>query len=211
MLIANHKPICLIGYENSTLTQEACYFVSAEHTSDVFVVEPETFLSWTNELQQQYQYGVAFTLDRELRQHVITVIDQKQLDCFRFVHDTVVCYNKNLAEVIGKGSFIAPFSSCLLGSKLGNHCIVESYCLISHYASLGDNVQLHSGVMIAGKTKIGSNSIFNFKASALNALTLCDNIEVGAVSTVTKNIDISGYYVGSPARRVGDYQMKIGI
>jgi UDP-3-O-[3-hydroxymyristoyl] glucosamine N-acyltransferase len=58
--------------------------------------------------------------------------------------------------------------------------------------------------MIAGKTTIGSNSVFNFKSSALNALNICDDVEVGAISNVTKDITIPGRYIGSVARYMGE-------
>jgi UDP-3-O-[3-hydroxymyristoyl] glucosamine N-acyltransferase len=62
--------------------------------------------------------------------------------------------------------------------------------------------------MIAGRTTVGNNSTFNFKSAVLNGLELCDNIEVGACSTITKNIDQPGSYVGTPARRIGDVKDK---
>ena len=201
MLIANEKPLCLIGYKNSTITQEANYFVSAEFSGEVVTIEPENFLNLVD--KNAYQYIIAFTLDQQLRKHVIEVVDRMNLDCIRYAHHTVVCNNLDISEAIGKGSFISPFSSLLIGAKIGNHCIVETYCLISHYSTLGNNVQLHSGTMIAGRTRIGNNSTFNFRSSVLNALTLCDDIELGAASTITKNIQQPGKYVGTPARYIG--------
>jgi UDP-3-O-[3-hydroxymyristoyl] glucosamine N-acyltransferase len=202
MLIANAKPICLIGYQNGTLVQESRHFIQQEFSGDIVVITPEEFDALAN--KQQYQYGIAFTLDQALRQQTIDIVDGLNLDCIRYVHDTVVCYNNNIKQVIGRGSFVAPFSSILFNSKIGNHCIVETYCLVSHYVELGNNVQLHSGVMIAGRTKVGNNSVFNFRSTAINALTLCDGIEVGAASTMTKDTVKPGRYVGTPARYVGE-------
>jgi UDP-3-O-[3-hydroxymyristoyl] glucosamine N-acyltransferase len=201
MLIANSKPIYLIGYQNGTLVQESMHFIQQEFLGDIFVITPEKFVGLPN--KQQYQYGVAFTLDQALRQQIIDIVDGLNLDCIRYVHDTVVCYDNNIEQVIGRGTFVAPFSSILLNSRIGNHCIIETYCLVSHYVELGNNVQLHSGVMIAGRTKVGNNSVFNFRSTAINALTLCDGIEVGAASTMTKDTAKPGRYVGTPARYVG--------
>jgi len=58
--------------------------------------------------------------------------------------------------------------------------------------------------MIAGKTTIGPNCVFNFKSAALNGLSICGDIELGACSVITKDTDIPGYYLGSVARRVGN-------
>lgn len=206
MLIPNQKPICIIGYQQGTLVLESRHFFSQEFSGEIIVADPEEFFQLAD--HNNYQYFVAFNLDKQLRAKVIDYLDTKQLDCVTYIHDTVICYHKDIAAVIGKGSFVAPFSTILQHSKIGQHCIVETYCLISHYAKLGNNVHLHSGVMIAGKTNVGNNSTFNFKAAAINSLELCDNIEVGACSTVTKNIDQPGLYVGTPARRISDVKDK---
>lgn len=206
MLVANQKPICLIGYKVGTLVLEAKHFFSQEFHGEIVIIDPDEFFQLKD--HAQYQYGVAFNLDTTLRAKVIDYLDTNQLDCVTYIHDTVICYTKDISTVVGKGSFVGPFSTILQHSKIGQFCIVESYCLISHYAKLGNNVHLHSGAMIAGRTNVGNNSTFNFKSAAINSLELCDNIEVGACSTITKNIDQPGLYVGTPARRVGDVKDK---
>ena len=45
----------------------------------------------------------------------------------------------------------------MAGATVGNHCFIETYCLVSHQTTIGNNCMLHSGTMIAGKTKIGKN------------------------------------------------------
>jgi acetyltransferase-like isoleucine patch superfamily enzyme len=202
MLIANYKTIALIGFANSTLTQEALHYMALEHTEDIIIITPDDFLSLAD--RSQYQYGVAFTLDTAKRAEIINIVESENLDCIKYMHDTVVCYNKDIESVIGRGSFVAPYSTILLNAKIGNHCIVEAYCLIAHYSELKDNVIIHAGSMIAGKTTVGSNTVFQFKASALPGLTICEDVEVGATSTVTKNILEPGIYLGTPARRVGN-------
>jgi len=202
MLIANDKIIVLIGYPDSTFTQEANHFISAERPGNVQIFTPEKFLSIDN--RHSYQYIVAFSLDTNLRARVIDVVDQENLDCIRYIHDTVVYYNSDIESWFGSGSFISPYSTILLNAKIGRHCVIETYCLVAHYSELKDNIILHSGTMVAGKTTLGENSIWNFKSTAINGLDICGNIEVGAASTVTKSLIQPGHYVGTPARRIGD-------
>lgn len=198
------KPLRIIGYPNSTITEEGLFFFSKAWQEEIKVITPEEFLEMPN--KDDYQYVVFFTLDTQQRIEIINLIETMKLDCFSYVHDTVVTYkDKNeLRDIIGRGTVISPYSSVLLNSKIGNHCLIETYCLVSHYCELGDNVILHSGAMIAGRTKIGNNSMFNFKSSALNGLTICDDVEVGALSTVTKDITQPGRYVGTVARYIGE-------
>ena len=49
----------------------------------------------------------------------------------------------------------------------------------------------------------GNNCELNFKSAVLNKIEICDNVEIGAISTVTKDITQSGRYIGSVARYVG--------
>lgn len=206
MILAKHTIIKIIGYSNSTITQEALYFIGKEFAGSVDVISPEEFLESTD--RANYTYLVAFTLDQNLRLAVIKQLQNQNLDCLIYIHNSVVCYfdiaESEIKKYVGAGSFIAPYSSMLWGSTLGDHCIIETYCLISHHVSIGNNVQLHSGVMIAGRTSIRSNSVFNFKSSVLNALDICSEVELGAMSCATKNITVSGKYVGTPARRIGE-------
>lgn len=204
MIIAGTNSLKIIGFPESTMTQELRFFISTEFIGTVEIILPEEFLKLKDKSSNSYFVG--FTLDKKLRQKVIDVIDTEYLDAIIYVHPSVVRYysDADTKECVGVGTFIGPFSSTLIHSKIGKHCIIATYCLIAHYTNVGDNSIVHPGVMIAGKTNIGKNCVFNFKASVLNALTVGDDIEVGATSCITKNILQSGKYVGSPARRVGD-------
>lgn len=200
MLIANSKPIVVIGYEKSTLTQEIYQGIVRSTKQKVTIITPADFLAIND--KDEFQYATAFSLDIALRKKVIKLIDELNLDCVSYIHDSVIYYDD--MTTIGKDCFIAPHTVMLLGSKIGNHCIIETNCLVAHYTELKDNVTLHAGSMIAGKTIIGENTVFNFKAAAVNALNIGSDIEVGASSTVTKSIQEPGVYVGTPARRLRD-------
>jgi UDP-3-O-[3-hydroxymyristoyl] glucosamine N-acyltransferase len=204
MILANRNTIRLVGFAESTITQEAEFFIATEFTGTIEIISPEDFIKSDN--KDDYSYFVAFTLDETLRRQVINIIDSHNLDCIIYIHPSVVRYYNDdcVRQHVGDGSFISPFSTMLMGSKLGKHCIVETYCLISHYVTISDNVQLHSGVMIAGRTNIGKHCVFNFKASTLNSLNISSDVELGAGSCLTKDTALPGKYVGSPARRIGD-------
>jgi len=209
IITSSTKPIRIIGFANSTITQEGAYFLSAEYSGEITIITPDEFLVSTD--KNNYQYLIFFTLDTEKRKAVIKIVEDLNLDCLTYIHDTVVLYKDfkklsvdEIKEFVGQGTVICPFSSIFLNAKIGKHCLIESYCLVSHYVSMADNVILHSGTMIAGKTIIGSNCVFNFKSSSLNALTICSGVEIGALSNVTKSIDTPGRYIGTVARYVGE-------
>ena len=208
ILKKNNKPLRLIGYLKSLLTIEGIYFIEKEYKGDFACITPDEFIELKN--KDDYQYLAMFSLDREERKKILNILDSKQLDCFTFIDDSVIIYKElenmpwsEVIKVVGHGCFIAPMTTILLDAKIGNHCLIESYCLVSHYSKLHDDVFLHSGTMIAGRTTIGKHCMLNFKSAVLDKITICDDVEIGAISTVTKNITQPGRYVGTVARYVG--------
>jgi carbonic anhydrase/acetyltransferase-like protein (isoleucine patch superfamily) len=208
IITSSTKPIRVIGFPDSTITQEGIHFLSTEYSGDLAIITPDEFLLLNH--KDDYQYLIFFTKDFDKRIEIINLVEELKLDCLTYVHDSVVFYKdlktltcEEVKDFIGHGTVICPFSSVFLNAKIGKHCLIESYCLVSHYVEMSDNVIMHSGTMIAGRTKIGSHCEFNFKSSALNALSICEGVEVGALSNVTKDITIPGRYLGSTARFVG--------
>jgi UDP-3-O-[3-hydroxymyristoyl] glucosamine N-acyltransferase len=199
MIIENNKPIKIIGYPESSMTDGCLNWFSLETKNEIDIITPENFLNL--EGKNNYQYFVGFSLDMNLRTHVCNEIDNLNLDCITYIHDSCVV-SKNIK--IGKGVGIFPFSSILYHTNIQDHCLIETYCLIAHHVNLGRNSIIHAGTLIAGKTTIGKNCTFGFKSSAINKINIVDNVNVGAFSNITKDITKSGRYVGTIARYVGE-------
>jgi UDP-3-O-[3-hydroxymyristoyl] glucosamine N-acyltransferase len=195
MLIKNNKPFKVIGYGESTLTQETLLFGKEFVHQDIGILTPQEFKNLKS--KDDFQYFIGFGLDLQERRQTVDLIDDNNCDCVTYVHDTALVFD---GVKIGKGSCVANFSSIMQGAIIGDHCFIETYCLVSHGCIIGKNTILHSGTMIAGKTTVGENCMFNFKAAAINKISICNNTIIGAFSNVNKTIDKPGVYVGSPAR-----------
>lgn len=197
MMIKNKKPLKIIGYSESMLTQDSMYYGKNFVNDDVSIMTPQEFKNLQS--KDDFQYFIGFGLDLKEREQTIDLLDEYDSDCVTFIHETASVHE---GAVIGKGSCVANFSTIMQGAVLGKHCFVETYCLVSHNTTIGNNCMLHSGTMIAGKTTIGKNCMFNFRSGVMNKLDICDNTVIGAFSNVTKNIDTPGVYVGTPARKL---------
>ena len=196
-MIKNEKPLKIIGYSESMLTQDSMYYGKNFVNEDISIMTPDEFKNLQS--KDDFQYFIGFALDLKEREKTIDLLDEYDSDCVTFIHETASVHE---GAVIGKGSCVANFSTVMQGAVLGKHCFVETYCLISHNTTVGNNCMLHSGTMIAGKTTIGKNCMFNFRSGVMNKLDICDNTVIGAFSNVTKNIDNPGVYVGTPARKL---------
>lgn len=199
MIIENNKPIKIIGYPESSLTDGALQWFLLESKNEIEIITPEAFLDLKN--KSDYQYFVGFSLDMSLKRVICDKIDELDLECVTYVHDSCVTFD---SSKIGKGVFIGSF--CVIGyySNIQDHCWIECYSMIPHHVDLGRGSVIHAGTLIAGRTTIGEFCTFNFKSSMINNVTITDNVTVGAFSNVTKNITKPGRYVGSIARYIGE-------
>jgi carbonic anhydrase/acetyltransferase-like protein (isoleucine patch superfamily) len=197
MIIGNNKLIRIIGYPQSSMTQEFVNEITKTHTAEVVV--PQDFVP-----DPEYQYIVAVTFDLAERKQIIDAVDQHNLDLVTVVHDTCLV-GTNPPAKIGAGNFVFPFTTVALGSQTGRHCIIGPYNLIGHYSQLGDNCITRPGVTISDKSTVGDNCVFNIKSTVTNKVTITDNVAIMGLSNVVKDIEQSGRYAGSSARRVGDF------
>ena len=199
MIIANNKPIKIIGYLESSMTQEFVNEISLTHC--VEVIRPDDFLLLCN--QDNYQYIIAVAYDLAERKKLIEYVDQQNLDLVTVINGTTLV-GSTLTTVIHPGSFIFPFCNISIASTIGRHCIVGSYSLIGHYSSIGNNCILGPGVMITGKSTVGNNCTISTRSTITNNSNVTDNVKIMAFTNVAKNIVESGKYIGSTARRQPD-------
>jgi UDP-3-O-[3-hydroxymyristoyl] glucosamine N-acyltransferase len=199
MIIANDKPIKIIGYTESSMTHEFVNEISKTRVVDV--VAPSDFLILDN--KEQYQYIVSVTVDLAERKQMIDVIDTLMLDLITVINDTALI-DYSPKPNIAPGTFIFPFCNIGLGSNIGQHCIVGCYTLVGHYSTIGKNCILRPGVMIHGKSQVGNNCVINTRATVTNGVQVADNIKILGFSAVVKNLDTPGTYIGCPARRSTD-------
>jgi UDP-3-O-[3-hydroxymyristoyl] glucosamine N-acyltransferase len=196
MIIGNQKPMRIIGYVESSMTQEFLQAIGKTHTVDV--IHPSKF-----QIDPDYQYIVSISVDLAERQQIIERIDQHSLDLVTFIHDTSLIGTAPPAN-IGPGSFIFPFTIIALGSVIGRHCIIGSHNLIGHYSQLGNNCITRPGVTICDKSTVGNHCVFNFKSTVINKATVTDHVEVMALTNIVKDVSHPGKYVGTLARRIKD-------
>lgn len=199
MIIENDKPIKIIGYPESSLTDGALQWLSLESKNEITIITPEAFLNHSD--KSDYQYMVGFSLDMNLRKIICDEIDNLGLDCVSYIHDSSLVFD---TCKIGKGVFVGSYSSLGYHSSIEDYCWIECYCLITHHVTIGRGCIIHGYSAIAGRTTIGSGCTFEFKSSATNNINIVDDVTIGAFSNVTKSITKPGRYVGSIARYVGE-------
>lgn len=119
---------------------------------------------------------------------------------------------------IGNDCFIGPFVEIQKTVTIGNRTRVQSHTFICELVTIGDDCFVGHGVMFindlfasggpAGgdknkwkSTVIGNHVSIGSNATIL-AVTICDNVVIGAGAVVTRNITEPGIYAGNPARKM---------
>lgn len=195
MIIGNDKPIRVIGYAESSMTQE--FLGEILLARPVAVIGTQDFL---NNPDPQFQYIVSVSVDFAERKKIINTLDGLKLDLITVINDRCLIGN-NPAPVIQPGTFVFPFCNISLGAAIGRHCIISPYSMIGHYSTIGRNCVLRPGVMVTGKSTVGDNCVFNIRSTVANPITIVDDVELMAFANVAKDITVPGRYIGSTARK----------
>ncbi len=106
---------------------------------------------------------------------------------------------------IGEGSIICAGSIITTNIILGKHSILNINSTIGHDTKTKDRFTTFVGVNIAGKCEIGENVCFGTNSCVKEKTKICDNVFIGMGSSVVKNIDTPGIYVGSPVKLLRKY------
>lgn len=205
MFIKNKKSIKIIGYPQSSMTQEYIEVFSKEKLENFDLILPEEFILLQN--KNQFQYIIAFSLDMDLRERICQLIDDLNLDCLTYINDQTYIFS---SSKIKKGCYIGHQTIISWNCLVEDHCYFAVLSSIGHDSKVGRNTIIHPGTIIAGKTTIGENCTFGLKSSAINNIRITDNVNVGAFSNITKDITKSGRYVGTIARYVGTIARFVG-
>lgn len=119
--------------------------------------------------------------------------------------------------IIGSNSFVGPFTEIQQGVKIGDSVRIQSHSFVCSGVEIGDYSFIGHGVMFINdlfldggpargdESKYRKTSIGKYVSIGSNAtilpVSICDNVVIGAGSVVTKDITISGVYMGNPAKR----------
>jgi acetyltransferase-like isoleucine patch superfamily enzyme len=119
---------------------------------------------------------------------------------------------------IDDNCFIGPFVEIQKDVSIGKNTKIQSHSFICELVTIGSDCFIGHGVMFINDlfsnggpaqgdkslwkmTNIGNHVSIGSNATIL-PVSICDNVVIGAGAVVTKDLIISGIYVGNPARLI---------
>lgn len=83
-------------------------------------------------------------------------------------------------------------------TRIGAGTIMDNLVHIAHNCKIGRNSVLTSGFTMAGSSTIGANFVTGGKTVVTGHIEVADNVQVAALSAVSKSITQPGQYGGNP-------------
>ena len=103
---------------------------------------------------------------------------------------------------MGYGNFICAGTIITTNVKLGNHVHLNLNTTVGHDAILGDFVTTAPNVNISGNVTIKDGVYLGTACCIKEKITICENVILGMNSTVVKNIEEEGTYIGTPIKKI---------
>lgn len=107
----------------------------------------------------------------------------------------------NLA-IVQSGTLICASAIINPLANIGTGVIINSGAIIEHECMIGNFTHVAPGAVITGNVNIGELCFIGANSVIKQGITICDNITIGMGAVVTKDINESGVYVGSPAKKL---------
>lgn len=104
----------------------------------------------------------------------------------------------------GKGNIICAGTILTVNIDIKDFSILNLDCTVGHDVVLNSFVTVYPSVNISGCVMIGKHTEIGTGTQIIQGKTISENVIIGAGAVVVKNIDISGTYVGMPAKRIGE-------
>ena len=199
MILANKKPLALVGYSESITIKEILYALGVEHPDrQVIVVEPEELFKNPN---PDYQYlNLAVRQDFILRKKVTAFLTEHELDRFTYIHNSAVIHLD--ACNISPGVVLGPQVGIAYNVTLEQDVMILGHCAIGHGSVIGEGSYLSGGVFFGGSVNVGKFCFLGMRVTVYDKVTLTDDVVVSSTSVVRKSIIDSGVYHGMPAKKM---------
>ncbi len=98
---------------------------------------------------------------------------------------------------IHEGAIVQPFC------RVGENTHILSGANISHHSYIGDHCFIAGGATIGGGCSIGDFCFLGMNSTIKEGVSIAPGITVGAGTTVIRDLETAGTYVGSQARLLG--------
>lgn len=101
---------------------------------------------------------------------------------------------------IGKGVILYPGSLVEKDAVVEDNAVINVHCTIAHNAFVGRHSFIAGGAVLAGYAKVGASCFIGVNSVINDHISVCDDVTVGSLTVVGKNIKTPGIYFNDNRR-----------
>jgi len=134
-----------------------------------------------------------------VRSRLIKIINKKKHKTPKIISKTAKIHKK---AKVGNGCIIFDNAFIDFDVKIDSFSIINIGSIVCHHSAIGKNVVLSPKVLVTGRCKLEGN-IFVGSGSIINPKVIIkNNVVIGSMSNVIKNISKKGLYFGNPVKKI---------
>lgn len=126
-------------------------------------------------------------------------LSQLNVDWYTAIHPSAII---SPSAKIDSGTVIMPNTVINARAIIGKHCIINTGAIVEHDNVIMDYAHISVGAKLGGTVIIGYKTWIGIGATVINNITICPNCIIGAGATVVEDINNSGTFIGTPAKRI---------
>jgi len=139
--------------------------------------------------------------NRELRNKAIDYVSKKSWNQISVIMENCTI----MPDVtIGRGVVVFPICVILSQTIVDNNVLIYSGSCIGHLSHIGDNTIIQGSCFIGGTVNIGQQCTLGLRSTVSTQITIPPNSTLGSFSSLTKSPESSGYFLGTPARKISN-------
>ena len=144
-------------------------------------------------------YSIVIAIGDPVSRRKIVEKLPKETKYFTYIHPSCIIGQDVIIE---EGCIICPGCIITTNIKIGKHAHLNLQTTIGHDCVIGDYLTTAPGSKISGNCEIGDMVYLGTNCSIKQKIKICNNTTIGLNCGVVKNIDESGTYVGTPAKKI---------
>lgn len=149
--------------------------------------------------KQKESYVVCAVGKAQIRKKIIDKLANSEVK-FATIIDPLVILSKRVS--IGVGTIICAGTIMTVDISIGNHVIINLDCTLGHDDVIEDYVTIYPSVNVSENVRVGECVELGTGTQVIQGKVIAPDAIVGAGAVVVKNINESGTYVGTPAKKI---------
>lgn len=136
------------------------------------------------------------------------LMERNSNQCF----PVLIYHNSVIAEDVERGGSNVVMAGVVInpGVRIGRGCIINTSSSIDHDCIIGDYCHISVCAHLSGTVKVGVNVWIGAGSTVSNNINICSDTTIGAGVVVIKDLDMSGTYIGVPAKKPSKSMLTVG-